>query len=198
MSTSAKVWLCLIGMIVLTVTGVLFIDTSPGIAGVCFLADFIVIIVGNKVNKQLKEEMANAQKELYEKPISQWTPAEKERELRKIEEQFRNGLLTFQQYDVLKAHYTGNRSFTEMYGKNYTAALSDKIAADRALEKHIKESEKSIITTSAVANAIGGLGCGIAQAASTANKANVETQRLMKNQEEAKKRLEDAMIKNIK
>lgn len=132
------------------------------------------------------------------KPIEAMTPTEKAKHLRLAELMFSRGELTFAQYDALKAAYTGKKSFADEYGMDLTMAASDKLAADMALERHKEETQKRIITNSAIGNAVGGVAGGIAGAVSTASKASIEAGQLMAEQDKANKRYEEALKRNIK
>jgi hypothetical protein len=93
---------------------------------------------------------------------------------------------------------TGEASYAQQLGIDLTMALSDKMEADKALEKHKEEAQNRVITHAAIGNAVGGLAGGIAGAASAATKANIETERLLAEQEKANKRYEEALKRSIK
>lgn len=147
---------------------------------------------------QKAKEREEAREAERNKPISQMTPQEKAKNLRMIEQMYQHGDLTFLEYDTLKAAYTDTKSFASEYGLEFAMAASDKLAADKALEKHKEETQKRIITNSAIGNAVGGIAGGIAGAVSTASKASVETGQLLAEQEKANKRYEEALKKSIK
>lgn len=144
------------------------------------------------------KERAAAREAERNKPIEAMTPAEKAKNLRFAEQMYRRGDLTFAQYDALKAAYTGEESFAQKYGMDLTMAASDKLAADKALERHKEETQKRIITNSAIGNAVGGIAGGIVGAVSTASKASVEAGQLMAEQDKANKRYEEALKRSIK
>ena len=143
-------------------------------------------------------ERAAAREAELNKPIDEMTPAEKAKNLRFAEHMYRCGKLSFAQYDALKAAYTVEESFAQKNGMDLTMAASDKLAADKALERHKEETQKRIITNSAIGNAVGGVAGGIAGAVSTAGKASIETEQLMAEQDKANKRYEEALKRSIK
>lgn len=122
---------------------------------------------------------------------------EEARKLRMIEEMYRHGDLSFAEYDVLKAKYTGTQSFAEQYGLGFTMAVSDKMAADRAVEQHQKSAQNRMITNTAIGNAVGGLGGGINAAVNTANRINAESAQLLAQQELANQRYREALEKSV-
>ena len=77
-------------------------------------------------------------------------------------------------------------------------AVSDKMAADRAVEQHQKDAQKRIITNSAIGNAVGGLAGGITAAVSTANRVNAQGAQLQAEQARANQRYQDALEKSVK
>lgn len=124
--------------------------------------------------------------------------SESAKKLRSIEEMYKHGNLTFLEYDLLKSNLTGEASYAQQLGIDLTMALSDKMEADKALKKHKEEAQNRVITHAAIGNAVGGLAGGIAGAASAATKANIETERLLAEQEKANKRYEEALKRSIK
>lgn len=152
---------------------------------------------GGKAAERAKERETAREAE-RNKPIEAMTPAEKAKKLRLAEQMYRHGDLTFAQYDALKAAYTGKKSFAQEYGMDLTMAVSDKLAVDKALERHKEETQKRIITNSAIGNAIGGVAGGIAGAVSTASNASIEAGQLMAEQDKANKRYEEALKRSIK
>lgn len=176
-------------------------ETLIGIVGVIVCIGIAVGInylkgeYGGAPARKAKEKEEERKKR---KPISEMTPEEKAKNLRVVEEMYKHGKLTFLEYDTLKAAYTDTKSFADEYGMEFTKAASDKLAADKAVEKHKEETEKRIITNSAIGSAIGGVAGGIAGAVSAASKASVETEQLLAEQEKANKQYEEALKKSIK
>lgn len=152
---------------------------------------------GGKPRDIAEEKKRKAEAE-RNKPIEEMTPAERAKNLRFAEQMYRRGGLTFAEYDALKAKYTGKKSFAEQYGMDFTMAVSGKLATDKAVEQHKQEAQKSIITNAAIGNAVGGLAGGIAGAVSAANKASVEAEKLLSEQEKATNSYNEALKRSIK
>lgn len=158
---------------------------------ICTLAGCICTLAGKIRNLAGKIRNQNTN-DLQDKPVEEMTPAEKAKKLRLIEQMFEHGQLTFQQYDVIKAKYTGEKSLTEEWGLGYVGAISDKFAADQAVKKHNEQAQKRIITNAAVGNAIGGIAGGVAAASAVSHTTNMEAAQLLMEQERANEKLKNA------
>lgn len=148
--------------------------------------------------KKAADERKRKAEAKYNKPIEEMTPREKAKKMSLVEQMYNHGDLTLAQYDALKSKYTGEKSMADTYGLDFVMAASDKLAVEMAIEKHQKETEKSIITNAAVGNAIGGLSGGIAGAVSSATKANIEAEQLLEEKRKVDKRYEAALKRSIK
>ncbi len=170
---------------------------------ICVIIAVAAILYGMKAEKfhyffrKAKETVAE-HTSASNKPFEEMTPSEQARHLRFLEQMYNHGDLSFIEYNTLKAKYTGEKSFVEQYGIEFTMAASDKLAADKAMQQHIENAQKRIITNAAVGNAVGGLAGGIAFSVSAANKANAEAAQLHAQQEKANKRYEEALKDSVK
>jgi len=170
---------------------------------ICVVIAVAVVIYGMMAEKirYLYRKAKNAVTEhtsASNKPFEEMTPSEQAKHLRFLEQMYNHGDLSFIEYNTLKAKYTGEKSFVEQFGYEFTMAASDKLAADKAMQQHIENAQKRIITNAAVGNAVGGLAGGIAFSVSAANKANAEAAQLHAQQEKANIRYEKALKNSIK
>lgn len=163
--------------------------------GFCIIMT-ITTLLNDRKNKQPSTPEQSAPKKSAEKPVEQMTEHEKQKKIRELDFMLNKGYITFAEYDVLKAKYSGEKSFADTFGQQYTMALSNKVAVDMAAERHQKQAEKAIIYSGAIGNAIGGVGGAVVGAATAAERAIVKGQELQKQQEIAKSELDEA-TKNL-
>lgn len=195
MSSGCAIVLAFIG----TMFVCIFIGVALGIESSFFVSVITLLmcfIVTGLVIKHYNGQESSKQ-EQTEKPVEEMTPAEKAKKLRLAEMMFEHGDITFMQYDLLKAKYTGEKSYTETHGIDMAMAASKKISADMAIEKHKKDTEKSIVLNAAVGNAVGGLGGTIIGAATAAGKSNIKTQELLAQQDKANAEFEAALNRKV-
>ena len=156
------------------------------VAIICFAFSFVcgvILIYGFKKNLIIQKDDLSP---------------EDRKKLRQAEEMFRHGKLSLLEYNALKAKYTGEKSMVEEFGWDAAVAISDKHAADKAVEMQQKEAEKKIITNAAIGSAIGGVAGSVVFASSTAQKENAEMQKLLTEQEKAQAEYEAALRKSVK
>lgn len=118
---------------------------------------------------------------------------EKEKKLTMIETMYRCGKLTFAEYDVLTAKYTGTKSLTEQVGLGVVMAASNKIAAEKAVEQQVKQANKNLIYNAALGSAIGGAAGAVIGAATSANQSEIKTQQALEAQAKANQEYQEAI-----
>ena len=123
--------------------------------------------------------------DLYKKNVEDLTPDERKIMIAHLERSYSAKMISFMEYDVLKAKYTGQKSVTSMVGIDVMRAADKKMTIDNAIKQNEKSANKRIIRNAVIGGAIGGVGGEIIGASTAINKINMEQQELLKEREKA-------------
>lgn len=111
---------------------------------------------------------------------------------------FKHGDLTMAEYELLKKKYTGKSFMVDNMSLNTLYAASRKYEANRAIEQHNKNAQKSIIYSAAIGDAIGGPAGAIVGAVSSAQKSAQEAAALEAEKAKADQTLKDAIQQDVR
>ena len=154
----------------------------------------IIHMAGNK-----EKIIAANEKLLSEQDKNKLTPEEREaqrkrdKELRSIEQNYKYGHLTTQQYDLLKSKYTGTPNMYQTMGYSVAEAYYKKTDIDKAIAEHNRTADKRVIYNAALGSAVGGLGGTIIGASNAANNVAREAAALQMKKAEADAKYEKAL-----
>ena len=154
-------------------------STIMGLFGLLLLTMILlplgIVVLYRKLNEDASKKMEE-EKRRFEK--GEMSAEERERyikrKIRNAEEMYQHGDLSLLELEAIKKQYTGKSNMLDYGGVAFTAAASNKIAAERAITQHQKKAERDLIFQATAGGAINGTAGAIVGAAASASKSAKE------------------------